>query len=86
MLIYDTLIINNLLTVYSKRRKTGLFYMETYAYIHLKSSTSDLKNVPNARADYILLHEISHKLKRLYIAFLQGVNLPHPPLKIQGST
>ena len=43
-----------------------------------------LKNLPNARVANILLHEISHNYKILYIAFLQGLNTPHLPLKIQG--
>ena len=53
--------------------------------IHLKSSISDPKSVPNARVPNILHHGISYYYKISYTAFLQGVNLPHPPLKIQGS-
>ena len=53
-------------------------------FIHYKEQNNRLKNVPNARVATDLLHEISHKYKISYIAFLQGVNLPHPPLKIQG--
>ena len=47
-------------------------------FIHHKEHNYRLKNVPNA------LHEISYNCKISYIAFLLGVNLPHPPLKIQG--
>ena len=39
-----------------------------------------------AREATDLLHEISHNYIISYIAFLRGVNLPHQPLKIQGST
>ena len=53
--------------------------------IHLKHLYFRIKNIPNAPVANILLHEISHYYKISYIAFLQGVNLPHPPLKIQGS-
>ena len=52
--------------------------------IHHKEQNYRLKNVPNARVSTDLLHEISHNYKISYIAFLRGVNLPHPPLKIQG--
>ena len=55
-------------------------------FIHHKEQNYRLKNVPNARVATGLLHEISNYYKILYIAFLRGVNLPHPPLKIQGST
>ena len=55
-------------------------------FIHHKEQNYRLKNVPNARVATDMLHEIGHKYKISYIAFLQGVNLPHPPLKIQGST
>ena len=55
-------------------------------FIHHKVQTYRLKNVPNARVATDWLHKISHYHKISYIAFLQGVNLPHPPLKIQGST
>ena len=54
--------------------------------IHHKEQNYRLKNVPNAQVATDLLHEISHNYKISYIAFLQGVNLPHPPLKIQRST
>ena len=59
--------------------------MEMSLFI-IKSRITDLKNVPNARVATDLLHEISHNYKISYDAFLRGVNLPHPPLKIQGST
>ena len=55
-------------------------------FIHHKEQNYRLKNVPNAQVSTDLLHEISHNYKISYIAFLQGVNLPHPPLKIQRST
>ena len=55
-------------------------------FIHQKEQNYTLKNVLNARVATDLLHEISHNFKILYIAFLRGVNFPHPPLKIQGST
>ena len=55
-------------------------------FIHHKEQNCTLKNVPNTRVATDLLHEISHNHKMSYIAFLRGVNLPHPPLKIQGST
>ena len=55
-------------------------------FIHHKEQNFKLKHVPNARVATDLLHETSHNYKISYIAFLQGVNLPHPPLKIQGST
>ena len=55
-------------------------------FIHHKEHNNKLKNVPNTRVATDLLHEVSHNYKISYIAFLQGVNLPHPPLKIQGST
>ena len=55
-------------------------------FIHHKEQNYRLKKVPNARVATNLLHEISHNYKISYIAFLRGVNLPHPPLKIQGST
>ena len=51
-------------------------YLNGNVYIHHKSSTLDLKNVPNARADYILLHEISHKYKMSYNAFYKGSTYP----------
>ena len=54
--------------------------------IYHKEQNNRLKNVPNVREATDLLHEISHNYKISYIAFLRGVNLPHPPLKIQGST
>ena len=56
------------------------------ALVHLKKLNYRLKHVPNTRIATDLLHEISHNYKISYIAFLQGVNLPHPHLKIQGST
>ena len=59
--------------------------MEMSLFI-IKSTITDLKKVPNARVATDLLHEINHNYKISYIAFLRGVNLPHPPLKIQGST
>ena len=55
-------------------------------FIHHKEQHYRLKNVPNARVSTMLLHEISHNYKKSHIVFLRGVNLPHPPLKIQGST
>ena len=55
-------------------------------FIHHKEQNYRLKNVPNARVFTDLLHEISRNYKISYIAFLRGVNLPHPPLKVQGST
>ena len=55
-------------------------------FIHHIEQNYRLKNVPNAGVSTDLLHEISHNHKITYIAFLRGVNLPHPPLKIQGST
>ena len=55
-------------------------------FIHHKEQNYTLKNVPNTRVATDLFHLISHKYKMSYIAFLRGVNLPHPPLKIQGST
>ena len=55
-------------------------------FIHHKEQNYRLKNVLNAQVATDLLHEISHNIKIAYIAFLQGVNLPHPPLKIQRST
>ena len=55
-------------------------------FIHHKEQNYRLENVPNTRVSIDLLHEISHNYNTSYIAFLQGVNLPHPPLKIQGST
>ena len=55
-------------------------------FIHHKKQNYSLKNVPNTRVATDLLHEISLNYKMSYIAFLRGVNLPHPPLKIQGST
>ena len=56
-----------------------------HAFIHHKEQNYRLKTVPNARMVTDLLPEISHNYKISYIAFLRGVNLPHPPLKIQGS-
>ena len=56
------------------------------SFFIIKSRITDLKNVPNAQVGTDLLHEISHYYKISYIAFLQGVKLPHPPLKIQRST
>ena len=55
-------------------------------FIHHEVQNYTLKNVPNARVATDLLHEISHNYKISYIAFSRGFNLPHPPLKIQGST
>ena len=55
-------------------------------FIHHKEQNNTLKNVPNTRVSTDLLHEINHNYKMSYIAFLRGVNLLHPPLKIQGST
>ena len=55
-------------------------------FIHHKEQNNRIKNVPNAQVATNLLHELSHNYKISYIAFLQGVNVPHPPLKIQGST
>ena len=55
-------------------------------FIHHKEQNYRLKHVPNAQVATDLRHEISHNYKISYIAFLQGVNLPHPPLKIQRST
>ena len=55
------------------------------AFIHIKSRITNLKKVPNARVANVLSHEISYNYKISYIAYLQGVNLPHPHLKIQGS-
>ena len=55
-------------------------------FIHHKEQNYRLKNVPNAKVATDLLNDISHNNKNLYIAFLRGVNLPHPPLTIQGST
>ena len=55
-------------------------------FIHHKEQNYRHSNVPNARVSTDLLQEISHNYKIMYIAFLRGVNLPHPPLKIQGST
>ena len=55
-------------------------------FIYHKEQNYRLKNTPSARVATDFLHEISHNYKISYIAFLQGVNLPHPPLKIQGST
>ena len=59
--------------------------MEMSLFIN-KEQNNRLKNVLNALVATGLLHEISHNYKISYIAFLRGVNLPHPPLKIQGST
>ena len=57
-------------------------------FIHHKEHNYRLKNVPNARVHVATdwLHEISYNCKISYIAFLRGVILPHPPLKIQGPT
>ena len=55
-------------------------------FIHHKEQNYRFKNVPKAQVATDLLHKISHNHKISYIAFLRGVNLPHPPLKIQGST
>ena len=55
-------------------------------FIHLKRYTYRLKNVPDARVANVLHHEISHNYKISFIAFLQGVNLPHSSMEIQGST
>ena len=51
-------------------------------FIHHEEQNYRLKNVPNAQVATDLFHEINHNYKISYIAFLQGVNLPHPPLKI----
>ena len=53
-------------------------------FIHHKEQNNRLKNVPNARLVTDSLNELSHNYKISYIAFLRWVNLPHPPLKIQG--
>ena len=55
-------------------------------FIHLKQQFYSLKNVPNARVAYVLLHEINHIYNISYIAVLQGVNSPNPPLEIRGLT
>ena len=55
-------------------------------FIYHTEQNNRLKNVPNARVSTDLLHEISHNYKISYITFLRGVNLPHPPFKIQSST
>ena len=55
-------------------------------FIPHKEQHYRLKNVPNARVVTDMLNERSHNYKISYITFLRGVNLPHPPLKIQGST
>ena len=56
------------------------------ALVRLKKKNYRLKCIPNTRVATDLFHEISHNCKILYISFLQGVNLTHPHLKIQGST
>ena len=56
------------------------------ALVPIKKLNCRLKHVPNTRIATDLLHEISHNYKISYVAFLQGVNLPHPLLKFQGST
>ena len=53
-------------------------------FIHHKKQNYRLKNVPNSRVSTELLHEISHSYKISYIAFLRGVNLPHPPFESSG--
>ena len=53
-------------------------------FIHHKGQNYTLKKVPNTRVATDLLHKLSHNYKMSYIAFLREVNLPHPPLKIQG--
>ena len=55
-------------------------------FIRHKEQNYRFENVPNAQVATDLLHKISHYDRKSYIAFLQGVNLPHPPLKIQGPT
>ena len=55
-------------------------------FIHHKEQNYKPKNKQNTQVTTDLLHEKSHYYKISYIAFLQGVNLPHPPLKIQRST
>ena len=55
-------------------------------FIHHKEQNYRFENIPITRVATDLLHKISHNHKISYVAFLRGVNLPHPPLKIQGST
>ena len=55
-------------------------------FIHHREQKYRLKNVPNAQVATDSLHEISQNYKISYIAFLRGVNLPHPPLIIYLST
>ena len=54
-------------------------------FIHLKQRNYRLK-MYQTRVTNVLLNEISHSYKISCIAILQGVNLPHPPFKIQGLT
>ena len=48
------------------------------AFIHLKKRI--------AREDTVLIHEISHNYKLLYITFLHGITFPPSTFEIQGST
>ena len=52
--------------------------------LFIPNSRIRLKNVPSARIAIVLLHELSHNYTISYIAFVQGVNLPHPPSKFRG--
>ena len=65
--------------------KKRLILYET-VFLQQKIGFYRLKTIPNAYVAYVLFHKSRYIYTTSYIAVLQGVNLPHPPLIIRGST